>query len=244
MSDTPTHCCGAAMVYRAGDSKKTAIVRVCRSCESEHAVTDEDLLSAWCTGDREASEHLIDSKYAIVYKWARRSFPRDHETAKEVAQNVFEVATRRRNAIEGRFQAFLWGVTRKCILAALRNRHRAQDELRSSLCARLPSAESIVAADRRDAWIESVLGELPRADAELLYLYFQCGWTWRETADAVGGDEISAKNRAHRVLRNLRTQLRTAVNASDKPDAALSELARWIEDAGWLRAKQEPREDE
>jgi RNA polymerase sigma-70 factor (ECF subfamily) len=157
--------------------------------------------------------------YPDVVRYGIRRLADAHASA-ELAQEVFEIAWRRRADVPDNALPWLYGVARRLLANRWRHRrtHPPEQPLRS--------VETIAATDGYEpgaaaaiADLRTALARLPELDQEILRLV---GWeqlTVAEAADVIGCTRTAAKVRLHRARRRLAALLTVTSPTRTSPPA-------------------------
>lgn len=169
---------------------------------------DDALLVAWRAGRREAGAALVERHYGAVYRFFHAKVPPGD--CEDLAQQTFEVLTRRRDAFrgEGSFKAYLFGVARFVLIAWARRRRRfepTEDSLAPDTA--LPSLVGLLAGEQMVRIVATALRSLALDDQILIELK---DWEELSQADLAALFEVPQPTVARR-LQRARARLRAAV---------------------------------
>jgi RNA polymerase sigma factor (sigma-70 family) len=169
---------------------------------------------------------IFAAHYSDIVRYGVRRLV-DADTSVEVAQEVFEIAWRRRRDVPDNSLPWLYGVARR-ILA---NRWRAQRT--NPPAYPLPDISTIRASNGYGpssvaviADLHAALARLPEIDQEIVRLI---GWeqlTIAEAAHVLGCTRTAAKVRLHRARRRLAAGLRSPMPTPRRPAGSTPMKAR------------------
>jgi RNA polymerase sigma-70 factor (ECF subfamily) len=166
-----------------------------------------ELMIGYQQGNMDEFAHL----FAVMEKPLRRylwSFVRDATTAEDLLQETFLQVHRARHTYTPPRPArpWLYAIARHVALMFLRSNRRRRESLANEELPEvpvLPEIEEI--ADR--STVQKLLSRLSRPAQEVLILHHLLGLSFEEVGQIVGATPGTAKVRAHRALKFLRTQL-------------------------------------
>ena len=188
--------------------------------ERRPAAADEQLLAAWCAGDRDAGEQLFERYYEPV----ARFFLNKTESSAELIQQTFlacvEGAGRYRG--EGSFRSFLFCIAYRQLCKHYRDRRGAPVDLAEvSVAAMEPSPSQALIEGEELRLLLAGLRRLPVDCQVALELLYWEQLTTVEMAAVLEIPEGTVKSR----LRRGRALLREAIEAlANNPDLAGSTL--------------------
>jgi RNA polymerase sigma factor (sigma-70 family) len=170
--------------------------------------------------DEQWFNEIFAAHYSDIVRYGVRRLA-DTDTAVELAQEVFEVAWRRRKDVPDNTLPWLYGVARR----VLANRWRAQRT--NPPAYPLPDTSNLRATDGFEpssaaaiADLHAALARLPATDQEVVRLI---GWeqlTIAEAAQVLGCTQTAAKVRLHRARRRLAAVMNAPVPTPRRPAAA------------------------
>ncbi|MBE1490414.1 RNA polymerase sigma factor [Plantactinospora soyae] len=160
---------------------------------------------------------IFAAHYSDIVRYGFRRLA-DVDTSVEIAQEVFEIAWRRRQDVPDNCLPWLYGVARRLLANHWRARRTNPPPypLPASIATRAtngfePSAVAVVAD------LHAALARLPEIDREIIRLI---GWeqlTIAEAAQVLGCTRTAAKVRLHRARRRLAAVLTAPVPTTSTP---------------------------
>jgi len=172
-------------------------------------VDDHVLLQRWQEGDTAAGELLVERYFDRIYWFFRSKVQAD---ADELVQSTFLACLAAKDRFRGdsSFRAFLYGIARNQLFAALRGRSRAAQglDLEQLSIADLVSTPRTKLA--RSEEYEQLVGQLRRLPVEqqtLLELHYWSDVGITELAEIFGAPEVTIRSRLHRARIALRDLL-------------------------------------
>lgn len=177
------------------------------------AATDEDLLVATASGDREAFAALYDRVVPVVRGVARQVL-RDAGLADEVCQEVMVEVWRRSPRFEpdrGSARGWISTLAHRRAVDRVRSEQSARDRL-ARVSARDTERPFDVVADevevRLEHWqVRAAIATLSDRQREAVELAYYGGHTYRDVATVLGIPEGTPKSRLRDALARLRTTL-------------------------------------
>jgi RNA polymerase sigma-70 factor (ECF subfamily) len=172
------------------------------------ALTDQELIAAINGGDAAAFEVLYFRYRDWVAALAFR-FTGNNDAALDVLQETFLYVLRKFPGfrLTANFKTFLYPAVRNLSIAARRKAERYQashEDLKRLENTPEPTAPEPAAGD-----LDTVLGELPEEQREVVLLRFVEGLSLGEIAEAMGIPLGTVKSRLHNALQTLRSDERT-----------------------------------
>ncbi len=198
---------------------------------------DEDLFSAWRSGDPAAGDALARRHYQPILRFFEY---RTGQAAEDLVQRTFAAcsASLPEYRGDGSFRAFLFGIARNVLLNHLRQRR--YDDSRSRLDA--PDApeqrtgmSTIVARRDEQRVLLQALVALPEPLQTALVLFYWEGMKAQEFADAIGCVPSTARGR----LAKAREALREHIDEFAASSTTRERLAADVD--GWLRSLTQRR---
>lgn len=165
--------------------------------------TDEDLMIAFCSGDRAAFEELFARYREAIWRFFRRRVS-DPERAEELAQDTFlgVLQGARRYEPRATFRSYLFSIAFNVLLASRRkSRREAADELGAID----PPAASVDPA--AVLWVKQALAELDAPDREVLMLREYDALSYEEIAVLMSVPIGTVRSRLFRARVALRARL-------------------------------------
>lgn len=172
------------------------------------------LVRAARQGDEQAWSRLVGEYGPRVFALARSRL-RDPDLAEEVTQSVFAtIAIKVRDGAYdeyGKFEPWLFRIAMNRIRDAVRKakRERSEDRLRLAATSEVAPSD----AGEEGASVEAIdglrgaLGDLSKADREIVELRYHAGLSFRQIAELLGEPIGTLLARHHRALRKLRAVL-------------------------------------
>jgi len=172
------------------------------------ALSDQELIAAINGGDAAAFEVLYFRYRDWVAALAFR-FTGNNDAALDVLQETFLYVLRKFPGfrLTANFKTFLYPAVRNLSIAARRKAERyqaSQADLKQLENMPGPTAPEPAAGD-----LDTVLGELPEEQREVVLLRFVEGLSLGEIAEAMGIPLGTVKSRLHNALQTLRSDERT-----------------------------------
>jgi RNA polymerase sigma-70 factor (ECF subfamily) len=186
-------------------------------------MSEDELVTAWVEGNREAAAALIELHYDAVVRFFRT---KSGTSADDLVQRTFLACHEARDRYRGAtsFRSFLFGVARNVLFEHIRGRVRDRREDPdfgvTSLAALDPGLSTQLAQRAEHRQLILALQQLPAELQIALELYYWEELSIAELATATGVPEGTAKSRLFRARAELRDTLqRTAATEGDR--------ARW-----------------
>jgi len=192
---------------------------------------DEELLTRWHAGDRQAGAALVARHFdAIERFFVTKTNP---QAAEDLVQIVFarcvEAASRWRQT--GTFRAYLYGLSRNVLLEHIRSRvrdGRSDDELHESAVFDLgPGLHTQVAASAERRHLVAALQRLPLDLQSLLELAYWEEMSMDELATTFGVPAGTIKSRLNRARQLLKDALQTTPGTEDARATSRRIVGEW-----------------
>lgn len=188
------------------------------------AMTDDELLLAWASGDQAAGAALYRRHFDALYRFFRTKAP---DACDDLVQSTMMESVRSKERFRGDapFRAFLFAVARNCLLHHFRSRFRDRLDLDASQAsvADLDPRPSTIAAKRAEhAQLLEAMRRIPLELQEVLELHYWEELGTRALAVALEIPQGTVKSRLRRAREALRAELaRTGgpLVAEPPPDA-------------------------
>ena len=176
----------------------------------EEAPTDDELVGACLSGDRQAFDQLVIRHQRQVYLLCYR-FAGNHEDASELAQDVFVRAYRGLATFKGQaaFTTWLYRIgVNQCLNRVAKRTMRLErlDEAQAEHT-QGESADGSLLREERAARVRRAIAQLPAKQRATLILRAYHDLPHDEIARIVGGSVGSAKTNFFHALANLRKLL-------------------------------------
>jgi RNA polymerase sigma-70 factor (ECF subfamily) len=186
---------------------------------------DDELVSAWRTGDRAAAEILFERHRRALYQFFRR---RAGQQAEDLVQDTLLVCVRSRERFAGQssFRTYVFAIAHRLLLRALARASRDGEREVDADAVGLAGAQGEPWSSER-ARLPAALAQLPAAERLIIELYFWHEMSGPEIARALGIPEPTARSRLRRALARLRVHflgIETSVQrttAGSKPHEAV-----------------------
>jgi RNA polymerase sigma-70 factor (ECF subfamily) len=165
-------------------------------------LSDDELMAAARSGDREAFAALFARYRDPVWKFFRRRVA-DAAWAEELAQDVFAAILQAAPRYEPRatFRSYVFGIAFNVLLAARRREHSAADASKlDELPLRGAEPETLI-------WVRQALGALDENDREILMLREYEQLSYQEIAEVRGVPVNTVRSQLFRARAALRAQL-------------------------------------
>ncbi len=185
---------------------------------------DEELLTAWRNGDREAGDALLQRHFASVHRFFRTKLGDDVD---DLVQQTFLGCVESRDRVtEGAFRSYMFGIARNRLYDRLRaRRHVDLDTECIAHCGTSPSGK--VARNQEEQLLLLAMQHVPVAAQIVLELTYWEGMSGREVAAVLGISEHTVRSRLSRARDALREKLRGLASS----EAAAESSWRLLESA-------------
>lgn len=191
--------------------------------------TDQELLQAWSTGDRDAASALIDRYFEAIARFFQSKAQHDPVTQDELVQSTFAacVEARTRFRGDGTFRSFLYSIAYNVLRKHYERRRKNQriDFGTVSVVDLRTGASTLAARQAERALLIGCMQALPIEMQTALELHYWEGMTAAEVAVTLGVPVGTIKTR----IRTARSRLRDALTAADAPDALREAAAQELE---------------
>ena len=171
--------------------------------------SDESLVEAARTGDREAFGLLVERYRVLVYAFAYARL-RNREEAEDTAQEAFLRAYQYLPdfRMSDRFGGWLMCITRNlCTDVARRRKCRPTEELSEDWMDHSPSPEMEAMVKERRRELTAAINSLPEKHQVLILMHYGSGRSYREMALALDLPETTIVGRMAAALRGMRRRL-------------------------------------
>ena len=173
--------------------------------------TEEDLV-ALMVGYQSGSMDDFADLYSSLEKPLRRylwTFVRNTTTVEDLLQNTFMQIHRARHTYTPPrpVRPWVYAITRHVALMFLRSSRRRKESLASDELPEVPVPAAMESFGDRET-VRRLLARLPRPAQEVLILHHLLGMSFHEVGQIVGVAAGTAKVRAHRAMKTLRTTVR------------------------------------
>ena len=190
---------------------------------------DFELLDAWAAGDAAAARQLLQRYTGPLYRFFDRKVDGPIE---DMVQDTLVACLQGRERFrrEAGFRAYVFGIARHVLYAALRAKHRAGGEIdleSSSLREIGPTPSEVVAAKKEQQVLLEALRHLPVETQVLLELYHWQGLTAQEIADVLGATEPAVRSRLHRAKEVLREAVQRLAASPDLLQSTWADFEAW-----------------
>lgn len=187
--------------------------------------TDEELMTAYKTGDAAAFRVLVERHNGPVYRFCLRAL-RSPEAAADAAQEVFLRVVKNSASWEpkAKFTTWVYTIARNhCIDEARKGRFRKTESLNETtgkegegeekierVPTTVPAGDEVAHGTRLRKAIDAALATLPEEQREVFLLREVSGLPFKEIADTVGVGENTVKSRMRYALTALKKALSAA----------------------------------
>ncbi|WAS91023.1 RNA polymerase sigma factor [Nannocystis punicea] len=198
--------------------------------------SDQELLSAWRAGDRQAGSVLFDRYFDAVRRFFRNKV--EHQ-AEDLVQRTFTGCVEGRDRFRGdaSFRTYLFAIAHNILRDHLRRHRRKPEELdleKMSLVDLGASATSLLAAHAEQRLLLHGLRKIPVASQVILELYYWEHMTGPELGAFLGVPEDTARSRLRRARQQLEAAIRGLEASAAEMESTISGLEQW---AAGLRAQ-------
>jgi RNA polymerase sigma-70 factor (ECF subfamily) len=173
--------------------------------------SDEQRLIALMIGYQRGSMDDFSALYAALEQPLRRylwTFVRDSTTAEDLLQETFLQVHRARHTYTPPrpVRPWIYAITRHVALMYLRSSRRRREVLPADELPEMPVVPEMESYGDRAA-VHRLLSQLPRESQEVVVLHHLLGLSFKEVGRIVGTTAGTAKVRAHRALRSIRSRI-------------------------------------
>jgi len=195
-------------------------------------LSDEDLLAAAQTGDRQALETLLERHQSRVYRFGVKMC-RDPEDAKDILQDTLLAMARGVRDFRGAssISTWLYTIARSFCIKKHRRSKFAPEEERSldtdlaaeatRLAAPGDNPDEALAGRQIERALEQAIGRLDPMYREVLLLRDVEGLTAPEVAEVVGISVDAVKSRLHRARLSVREQVAPLLGVEPAPPTSV-----------------------
>jgi len=194
--------------------------------------SDEELLTAWCGGQRSAGEALFERHYESIARFFRNKV--GHDAAPDLIQRTFLalVESRARFRGESSFRTFLFAVAHNVLGRHYRSKRRGGEHLDFSSVSVSdlgPSPTALLARRDEERALLAALRKIPVDHQVILELYFWEHMKALEIAAILNMPEGTIRTRIRRAKQLLEAAI-AAIGASPEIiESTISGLDRWAE---------------
>ena len=172
--------------------------------------TDQQLLDAWRTGDKQAGNTLLSRHFAALLRFFERKVGAD---ADDLIQRTMLACVESHHRLRGEasFRTYLFTVARHELYRFFRSRsrhHATLDFSVSSLVDLRSSPSAHLVGRERVAALERALQRLPLDDQLMLELFYSEEFDSGALAEIFGIEPSSVRSRLHRARAELEGMLR------------------------------------
>lgn len=194
-------------------------------------LSDDELLRAWRSGDREAGGALFERHFDAVCRFFRNKVDRHVE---DLVQRTFVACVEGRLRFRGEssFRTYLFGIAHNVLREYLREKRRDPDELdleASSVVELGAGPSSALAARAEERLLLHGLRQIPVASQVILELYFWEDWTGAELGAFLGVPEDTARSRLRKAKAQLEAALRRLAANPAELSSTLTGLETWAQ---------------
>ncbi len=193
-------------------------------------VTDEQqLLTAWRTGDEDAGEVLFERYYDSLSRFFRS---KAGEHAPDLIQRTFLVCleTQSRMRDGTTFQAYLFGVARHILLEHYRGQRRNGerfDAAEKSAADLGPTPTTLIAQAQETQLLLQAMLKIPLESQMILELYYWENMTAKDIGDVLDIPEGTTRTRIRRAKQLLEAQLAELATSPSVLRSTVSDLESW-----------------
>ena len=198
--------------------------------------SDQELLTAWRAGDRQAGSTLFDRYFDAVRRFFRNKV---EQQAEDLVQRTFIGCVEGRDRFRGdaSFRTYLFAIAHNVLRDHLRRNRRAPEELdleKLSLVDLGSSPTSLLAAHAEQRLLLHGLRQIPVASQVILALYYWERMSGPELGAFLGVPEDTARSRLRRAKQQLEAAIRGLEASAAEMESTISGLEQW---AAGLRAQ-------
>jgi len=193
------------------------------------ATADEQLYSAWASGDRRAGTALVERWLRPIGRFFASKLVDDAEV-EDAASRVFEILAKNLGAFrgEGSFRAYLFGIAYNVLREQWRaRRHEPIDFEASALRDLAASPPSVVAARDEQRLVLEALRAIPLEYQTVLELSYFEALSRTEIAAALGMPAGTVASRLRRAHELLDARIGELAATPDLARTTRSDLAKW-----------------
>jgi RNA polymerase sigma factor (sigma-70 family) len=192
-------------------------------------VTDEQLLTAWRAGDREAGNQLFARYFSGVFRFFRNKVDRGVE---DLVQRTFMACVEGRDRLhaDSSFRAYLFGAAHHLLRAHYRRERalaREEDVDLHPIIDMGASPTSLLGVHEEQRLLLAALRRLPLGDQSLLELYYWEHLTGPELGMVLGVPENTARTRVRRARLRLEQELAVLAASAERLRSTVDNLERW-----------------
>lgn len=198
---------------------------------SDDEQSDEDLVSAWRSGDRRAGAQLFSRHFETVRRHIANKVHADSDIT-ELIQEVFTAVVERKDRISSpaSFRGYLLGIARNRIFKywdARRRRQRDSDIGMCSIAELCAGPSSILARSVQERRLLDALRRVPLKYQTVLELYYWDGLTGREIAEILEVPEATARSQLLRAKAAVGKELRRMERFERAPETTDDGFDAW-----------------
>ncbi len=178
--------------------------------------TDLELLADYFgSGDQGAFSELHQRWSTILFRWIKKKFYLDVDSANDICQEAWIIAGRSANNLTGQFKSWLFTVAKRQAQYYLRIRGRfarnvpvdtIQRDAAIFACDRSPTPEQECMAAERLQCVTLAVSNLQSDHLAMLRTVFAVGQTYRGAGEQLGTSGGTLHYRVQKVLHNLRQE--------------------------------------
>lgn len=169
--------------------------------------SDEQLMAAWCGGDRAAFEALFQRYAGRLHGYFLRSVGSEEHARDLVQQTFLHLHRARADFRQGSaLRPWLYTIAANLRRQHFRTRRRKPEVAYDAATHGEPSVAAGVTTPRQRVVRRALLG-LPENQREVVLLHWYEGLSFPEIAEVLGISTSAAKVRAHRAYKTLRSVL-------------------------------------
>jgi RNA polymerase sigma-70 factor (ECF subfamily) len=192
--------------------------------------SDEQLLSAWCAGDRRAGEALFERHYESIARFFRNKV--GHDAAPDLIQRTFLALVESRDRFRGEssFRTFLFAVGHNILGRHYRSKRRGGEHLdfgAVSVSDLGPTPTALLARRDEEKALLAALRRIPIEHQVILELYFWERMKAAEIAAIMERPEGTIRTRIRRAKQLLEGAMLEIGASREVIESTISGLDRW-----------------
>ncbi|MCA9661099.1 MAG: sigma-70 family RNA polymerase sigma factor, partial [Myxococcales bacterium] len=192
--------------------------------------SDEQLLSAWCAGDRRAGEALFERHYESIARFFRNKV--GHDAAPDLIQRTFLALVESRGRFRGEssFRTFLFAVAHNILGRHYRSKRRGGEHLdfgAVSVSDLGPTPTALLARRDEEKALLAALRRIPIEHQVILELYFWERMKAAEIAAIMERPEGTIRTRIRRAKQLLEGAMLEIGASREVIESTISGLDRW-----------------
>lgn len=194
-------------------------------------MTDQELLTAWRSGDTSAGQQLFKRHAETVRRFIINKTDAGRSDAEDLMQRAFLACVEGRDRFEGRssFRTYLLGIARNLVRQYWSGRFHppAQDIDEMSIAEMGSSPSSVVARSEHERCLLEGLRRLPLVDQTVLELYYWEQLNGREIGEVLDLPIDTVRSRLRRARERLTKEVTRLEQVIGVPLSTADDLAEW-----------------